>query len=117
MPFTRAERDLITSWSTPPSWDDRQGPPGMGNFLLKIGRRPGVPMHLDLTRAELDAGVHDTNKRWTTSGLRTGPATSAVPKVLRLPEPTGRLHLDLSTPDLTADLTADTTDQSMEAAR
>ncbi|MDP9461428.1 MAG: ATP/GTP-binding protein [Actinomycetota bacterium] len=67
VPFTRAERDLITSWSTPPSWDDRSGPPGMGNFLLKIGRRPGVPMHLDLTAAELAAGVHDTNKRWTTT--------------------------------------------------
>jgi hypothetical protein len=73
--FTRAERDLITDWSTPPSWDDRQDPPGMGNFLLKIGRRPGVPMHLDLTRAELDAGVHNTNKRWTTA--RTAPSRTA----------------------------------------
>lgn len=72
VPFTRTERDLITSWSTPPSWDDRQGPPGMGNFLLKIGRRPGVPMHLDLTHAELSAGVHNTNKRW-----HTGPGAAA----------------------------------------
>jgi hypothetical protein len=64
VPFTKAERDLITSWSTPPSWDDRIGPPGMGNFLIKVGRRPGVPVHLDLTNAELNAGVHDTNKRW-----------------------------------------------------
>jgi len=74
VPFTRAERDLITSWSTPPSWDDRTGPPGMGNFLLKIGRRPGVPMHLDLTQAELTAGVHDTNKRWHTQPTPTGTA-------------------------------------------
>ncbi len=80
VPFTRAERDLITSWSTPPSWDERHGPPGMGNFLLKIGRRPGVPMHLDLTRAEVAAGVHNTNKRWhTTPGARPPAARPHVP--------------------------------------
>jgi hypothetical protein len=50
------------------------GPPGMGNFLIKVGRRPGVPVHVDLTRAELSAGVHDTNKRWTTP--RTSPAAA-----------------------------------------
>ncbi len=66
VPFTHAEHDLITEWSTPASWDEREDPPGMGNFLLKIGRRPGVPMHLDLTKAEVNAGVHNTNKRWTT---------------------------------------------------
>ena len=33
-------------------------------------------MHVDLTRAELDAAVHDTNKRWA-------PAASAqVPPVI-----------------------------------
>ncbi len=94
VPFTRAERDLITSWSTPPSWDDRQGPPGMGNFLLKIGRRPGVPMHLDLTQAELNAGVHNTNKRWTTTA--GAPRSSGLPTTLRVPEPAGPLHIDLT---------------------
>jgi len=86
VPFTNTERELITSWSTPPSWDDRLGPPGMGNFLLKIGRRPGVPMHLDLTQAELTAGVHNTNKRWTTtptgSLLGSATPTSALAPVL-----------------------------------
>ena len=62
--FTRAERDLITSWSTPPSYDKRNGPPGQGNFLIKVGRRPGIPVHLDLTAAEEAAGVHETNHRW-----------------------------------------------------
>ena len=107
VPFTRSERDLITSWSTPPSWDDRQGPPGMGNFLIKIGRRPGVPVHLDLTRAELTAGVHDTNKRWmTTNGstrLTLDPAAVTAlpePQVLRLPEPAGPLLIDLHAADL-----------------
>jgi len=84
VPFTNTERELITSWSTPPSWDDRLGPPGMGNFLLKIGRRPGVPMHLDLTQAELAAGVHNTNKRWTTTP--TGSiVTTAAPALALAP--------------------------------
>jgi len=73
-------------------------------------------MHLDLTQAELTAGVHDTNKRWATtngsSRLTTSPSTGlALPErlpeqqVLRLPEPAGPLHLDLHTADLaTVDL-------------
>jgi hypothetical protein len=63
--FSDAERDLLTSWSTPPSWDPRDRPAGQGNFLIKVGQRPGVPVHVDLTGAELAAGVHNTNKRWT----------------------------------------------------
>ena len=77
VPFTRAERDMITSWSTPPSWDDRTGPPGMGNFLIKIGRRPGVPVHVDLTLSEIQAGVNDTNKRWTFNAQRDRGRTAA----------------------------------------
>jgi hypothetical protein len=51
----------------------------MGNFLIKVGRRPGVPVHVDLTRAELTAGVHDTNKRWTTSARTHPTATVGIP--------------------------------------
>jgi len=64
--FSRAERAQVTSWSTPPGWDAAALPPGVGKFLLKSGQRPGIPVSVDLTRAELDAGVHDTNKRWAT---------------------------------------------------
>jgi hypothetical protein len=64
--FSRAERRQVTSWSTPPGWDAAALPPGVGRFLLKSGQRPGIPVHVDLTAAELDAAVHDTNKRWTT---------------------------------------------------
>lgn len=64
--FTRAERAQVTSWSTPPGWDAAALPPGVGKFLLKTGQRPGIPVHLELTRAERDAAVHDTNKRWAT---------------------------------------------------
>ena len=62
--FSRAERAQVTSWSTPPGWDAASLPPGVGKFLIKSGQRPGIPVHVDLTRAELDAAVHDTNKRW-----------------------------------------------------
>ncbi len=70
--FSRAERAQVTSWSTPPGWDIAALPPGVGKFLLKSGQRPGIPVSVDLTRAELDAGVHDTNKRW-------GVPATAVP--------------------------------------
>lgn len=64
--LTEAERRLLVDWSTPPAWDgtnDRRAePPGLGNFLIKVGSRPGIPLHLDLTAAELE--VNNTNKRW-----------------------------------------------------
>ncbi len=61
--FSRAERDLVTSWSTPPGWGQAASPPGLGNFVLKVGQRPGIPLHVDLTAAEL-GGINDTNRRW-----------------------------------------------------
>jgi hypothetical protein len=75
--FSRAERAQVTSWSTPPGWDAAALPPGVGKFLIKSGQRPGIPVSVDLTRAELDAGVHDTNKRWAVPAQPV-PAT-AVP--------------------------------------
>lgn len=62
VPFSHAERDLLTSWSTPPGWGVAAEPPGLGRFVLKVGQRPGVPFHVDLTPAELE--VNRTNKRW-----------------------------------------------------
>lgn len=64
--LSSAEQRMIIDWSTPPSWDPSLGreaePPGRGNFLVKVGGRPGIPFHVELTSAEL--GVNDTNKRW-----------------------------------------------------
>ena len=77
------------------------------NFLLKIGRRPGVPMHLDLTQAELSAGVHDTNKRWTTAAGRqpgvqrltpSGTTPAADRSSGTAAGPVGPLHIDLTAP-------------------
>ena len=64
--LTEAEKRLLVDWSTPPAWDATNGrradPPGLGNFLIKVGSRPGIPLHVDLTAAELE--VNNTNKRW-----------------------------------------------------
>lgn len=64
--LTRVEQRMITEWSTPPGWATRADadtpPPGRGNFLIKVGGRPGIPLHVDLTAAE--AAVNDTNRRW-----------------------------------------------------
>ena len=62
--FTRAERRVVTSWSTPPGWDIAATPPGLGKFLLKCGQRPGIPVQVELTAAETSSGLHDTNRRW-----------------------------------------------------
>jgi len=49
-------------------------PPGVGKFLIKSGQRPGIPVSVELTRAELDAAVHDTNKRWAVSAQASAGA-------------------------------------------
>jgi hypothetical protein len=64
--LSEPERALVTSWSSPPSWDtkaDKEAPPpGLGKFLIKVGGRPGIPIEVVLTPAEL--AVNDTNKQW-----------------------------------------------------
>ncbi|MDA2812505.1 ATP/GTP-binding protein [Nocardiopsis sp. RSe5-2] len=64
--MSRAEQKLLASWQDPPAWDATTGregaPPGRGNFLIKVGGRPGLPVHVDLTAAE--ATINDTNKLW-----------------------------------------------------
>ena len=60
--FSDEERRQITSWSTPPGWSVAHTPPGRGCCVLKVGERPGIPLHVDLVDAE--AGLHDTSRRW-----------------------------------------------------
>jgi hypothetical protein len=66
VPFSQAEQELLVSWQDPPAWDPVAGtetaPPGRGNFLIKVGGRPGIPVHVALTETEL--ALNDTNKRW-----------------------------------------------------
>lgn len=66
VPLSRAEQNMLTGWSAPPSWDPIAGietePPGRGHFLVKVGGRPGIPVRVELTEAEL--ALNDTNKLW-----------------------------------------------------
>ncbi|WP_432623914.1 ATPase [Bifidobacterium sp.] len=70
--LSRREQQLLESWQDPPAWDSRLGgeaePPGRGKFLVKVGGRPGIPFHLDLTDAERH--INDTNRLWHTEGNR-----------------------------------------------
>jgi hypothetical protein len=65
--LTEAEIDMLTGWQDPPAWSTNDGgdeapPPGRGNFLIKVGGRTGIPIHVDLTPVEV--ALNDTNKRW-----------------------------------------------------
>lgn len=59
-----AEANMLTSWSTPASWsaEGDELPPGNGNFMVKIGQRPGLPFHLSLFPCELK--INNTNHMW-----------------------------------------------------
>jgi len=64
--LSKTEADLLTSWSTPEAWDPNTGqranPPGLGKIMFKVGGRPGLPVQVNLTKAEL--AVNDTNSKW-----------------------------------------------------
>lgn len=66
VPFTRAEQDLLIGWQDSPACDAVAGqeaaPPRRGNFLIKVGGRPGIRVPVALTPTEL--ALNDTNKRW-----------------------------------------------------
>jgi len=70
--LSRAEEDMLVSWSAPPSWDAYNGsegdPPGRGKFMVKVGGKAGIPVHVGLTSVERE--INDTNKRW--QHLRAG---------------------------------------------
>ena len=78
IPFSRAEQDLLIGWQDPPAWDPSTGreaePPGRGKFLVKVGGRPGIPISVQLTDAELS--INDTNKLWHAQS-RVGSVTMA----------------------------------------
>ena len=64
--LSQAERDEVLSWSAPPSWTAREGEiVGRGNFLIKVGSRPGIPVHLEPTEIEKQLG--NTDFRWAMS--------------------------------------------------
>lgn len=67
--LSREEKSMITDWSTEgglnPDTNRAAAPPGLGKFILKIGKKPGVPFQTVLTQVE--RAVNDTNTAWATS--------------------------------------------------
>ena len=64
--LSSAEYNMITSWGSPESLSAAEGadPAGRGCFMIKVGDRPGIPVRLQLTEAEIATQIHNTNKRW-----------------------------------------------------
>lgn len=66
--LSQKEQDRLASWTDPAPYDLKTGkrgtPPGRGKFMIKVGGSPGLPFQMELT--DVEAGVHDTNKRWRT---------------------------------------------------
>jgi hypothetical protein len=60
------EKSMITSWSAAGSVDDTTGeetpPPGRGNFLIKVGHKPGIAFHLDRTTPEVE--FNQSSSKW-----------------------------------------------------
>ena len=64
--FSVAEQRQLISWQDPPAWSTaaaNDAPPGRGNFMIKIGGRPGIPFRVDAD-ADRASGCNDTNKLW-----------------------------------------------------
>lgn len=64
-----AEKAQLTQWAQIGEPDPETGgegvPVGRGCFLIKAGKRPGIPVRLQLLQVEIDGGIHDTNRTWT----------------------------------------------------
>lgn len=78
VPLSEREQKMLMSWQDPPEWDPRTGkeiePPGLGNFLVKVGGRPGMPIKTFLTATERSIG--DTNHRWNNRYVPADEATA-----------------------------------------
>lgn len=68
------EKSMITDWSAEgginPDTNRAASPPGLGKFILKIGKKPGIPFQSVMTSVE--AQVNDTNQAWSRRGGRHG---------------------------------------------
>ncbi|MFC3690462.1 ATP/GTP-binding protein [Aquipuribacter hungaricus] len=79
--MSQAEQNLLMSWRHPEGWNPepetrdgtpapggtggrakKEPPPGRGKFIVKVGGRPGIPVQVKLTEAELS--LKDSNHLW-----------------------------------------------------
>lgn len=72
------EKSMITDWSAEggmnPETNKAAAPPGLGKFLMKIGKRPGTPFQVMLTDIERD--VNNTNLAWMAAAERAASAAA-----------------------------------------
>ena len=59
--LTDAECDLVCGWASGDSWHPGRRHPGRGKYLIKAGRRPGLPVQMELTPEEVP--LYDTAPR------------------------------------------------------
>jgi len=78
--FSDKELRYLLAWqdAAPMNHAGHGEPPGRGKFLLKLGSRPGIPLHVALTQAERRARIHETSTAWN---LGSGPRESTNGKV------------------------------------
>lgn len=64
--FSDKELRYLLAWqdAAPLNQAGQGEPPGRGKFLLKLGSRPGIPLHISLTNVERQARLHETSTAW-----------------------------------------------------
>ncbi len=67
--FSDKELRYLLAWqdAAPMNHAGKGEPPGRGKFLLKLGSRPGIPLHVSLTKAEIKSRIHETSTAWNVS--------------------------------------------------
>lgn len=61
-PLSNQEQDWVESWAAPPTWTPGQQHPGRGRYLIKTGRRIGLPVQMTLLPEE--RSINDTDQAW-----------------------------------------------------
>jgi hypothetical protein len=59
VPLSDAEKTLVSSWSSPETWQPGARHPGRGKYLIKTGQRVGIPVELEFVGDE--AVLYDTD--------------------------------------------------------
>lgn len=86
--LSQKEKDMLTSWADSGEVNPMTGqagiPRGRGKFLMKVGKKSGIPFMVDLTPVETESGVHDTSKAWADTAAamhRSNSSTSSYDDV------------------------------------
>jgi len=66
VPLSRAEKQLVASWSSPETWFPGARHPGRGKYLIKTGQRVGIPVELEYVGDE--AELYDTDNAYAPEG-------------------------------------------------